>query len=323
MENFVNNLKTLSSKYTQKQIAKDTGVSPASIANYVAGTSEPSVSFLISLKKAYNIDIDNFLTSTIILDNDTKSKKYGYQKFVGHYIVYYYNSSAYKGKIGTYNYNILTFGVISVYENPNLATKGISARGLFMHSRENVEKYLDELNTFENNCEKIEKFYEQFPEHYKGDLEQNSTELFISLGNNNDKCLIILNNPPSSKQYVGGLGTVNSISRGREHAPCVQYIILSRNIFKMPDGEIYNLLSLGSADINVSHETNDIIELFKSLYLSDIDTGLNKNQKHRIIEDTLSTITTNIVNANMFRFAKVSNFEDDNYYRIIKDEDNE
>ena len=61
-------------------------------------------------------------------------------------------------------------------------------------------------------------------------------------------------------------------------------------------------------------------ELFKKLYISDAGNGFNEAQKHRIIEDSLSVLATNIVNANMFRFAKVSDFEDDNYYRMIKDE---
>ena len=131
--------------------------------------------------------------------------------------------------------------------------------------------------------------------------------------------MIILNNPPSEKKYLGGLGTVNSISRGREHVPCVQYIIMSNIILNLPDGEIYNLLSLDITEVNIKNEVNELITLFKKLYLSGTESGLNEYQQKHIIEDSIKTIISNTIDSNMFRFAKVSNMEDDNYYRLIKD----
>ena len=47
--------------------------------------------------------------------------------------------------------------------------------------------------------------------------------------NKDDEVYFIFNNPPSVEKYIGGLGTINSVSRGREHNPCVQFIILSKN----------------------------------------------------------------------------------------------
>ena len=135
--------------------------------------------------------------------------------------------------------------------------------------------------------------------------------------------MIILNNPPSNKRYIGGLGTVNSISRGREHVPCIQYIIFSRIAFNIPDGEIYNLLALDIPEVNVKNEITDLINLIKRLYLSPTKSGLNEFQQKRIVEDSVQNIISDAVDSNMFRFAKVSNMEDDNYYRLIKDADYE
>ena len=133
--------------------------------------------------------------------------------------------------------------------------------------------------------------------------------------------MIILNNPPTQSHYIGGLGTVNSISRGREHIPCVQYILFSSKILKIPDGEIYNLLALGISDVNIKNEVNELIILFKRLYNSQKESGLSEYQQKKIIEDSVKNIISNCIESNMFRFAKVSNFEDDNYYRLIKDAD--
>ena len=323
MDNFLNNLKCLTEVFSQKDIAQKTGFSASSINNYLSGKSQPSALFLLKLKEAYKIDIDQFMTSKIDKENFMK-QNLSYRKFFGNYIVYYYNSSAYKGKVGSYNYDILTFGVISIIDDKDISSpKGTLASGIFMLTRMDAEKYLKVLDSFNGDVDKIKSFYSSFQNSYFGNLEQNTTQLFISLKNNNDQCLIILNNPPSSKKYRGGLGTVNSISRGREHVPCVQYILLSNVPFKVPDGEIYNILSLGVSDINIKNETKELIELIKNLYLTSKPTGLSEYQQRKIVEDSIENIVQNAVDANLFRFAKVSNMEDDQYYRLIKDADYE
>ena len=209
MDNFLNNLKCLTEVFSQKDIAQKTGFSASSINNYLSGKSQPSAMFLLKLKEAYKIDIDQFMTSKIDKENFMK-QNLSYRKFFGNYIVYYYNSSAYKGKVGSYNYDILTFGVISIIDDKDISSpKGTLASGIFMLTRMEAEKYLKVLDSFNGDVEKIKSFYSSFPNSYFGNLEQNTTQLFISLKNNNDQCLIILNNPPSSKKYRGGLGTVN------------------------------------------------------------------------------------------------------------------
>ncbi|MBO5884313.1 MAG: helix-turn-helix transcriptional regulator [Clostridia bacterium] len=321
MDIFLINLKNLANIYTQKDIAEKTGFSASSIANYLSGKSQPSALFLLQLKKHYKIDIDQFLTTEIDVSNfNSKPSEASNKKYVGNYIVYYYNSSAYKGKVGSYNYDVLTFGIITVVDDIDFSSnKGIKSYGLFMLKRDQAEEYFNTLNSFEGDVKKIAEFYSSFENYYWGNLEQNSAQLFISLKNNTDKCMIILNNPPSTKKYIGGLGTVNSISRGREHVPCIQYILLSRAMFTIPDGEIYNILSLGLTEINIKNETNELINLIKKLYLNKTESGLTEYQQRHIVEDSIKNIIFDTIDSNMFRFAKVSNVEDDNYYRLIKD----
>ncbi len=320
MKEFLSNLKYLTDMYTQKVVAEKTGFSTSSIANYLSGKSQPSALFLIQLKKAFKIDIDQFLTIPLDKESFNNEHKLNYTRFFGNYIVYYYNSSAYKGKIGSYNYEILTYGIISVCDDIDFTSpKGIKVNGLFMLSRKEAENILQTLNSYDGDVDKINDFYAQYSNRYWGNLTQNETQLFISLKNNNDKCMIILNNPPSTKKYLGGLGTVNSISRGREHVPCVQYILISQTALAIADGEIYNMLSLDLPDINIKNEVNDLVELIKTLYVSQTETGLNEYQQKRIIEDSITNIISSQIDANMFRFAKVTNMEDDNYYRLLKE----
>ena len=60
---FQENLKKLTKQYTQKGIADRTGFSQSSINNYLSKVSEPSIQFLIALKDAFGISVDDFLFS--------------------------------------------------------------------------------------------------------------------------------------------------------------------------------------------------------------------------------------------------------------------
>lgn len=315
MDNFFqDNLKELASKTSQNELAKKTGFSSASISGYISGKSEPSLKFLLALKEHFGIDIDRFITEKLSSTNVASSSTVD-DKFVGNYIVYYYDSSVYKGKASNLSKNTLRYGVISVFKQ-NSDTKVLAS---LMKDKENAIILKEKLE----DCRNIEEILDVYSKEdtYTGSIESTSTQVFIYIKNtgNNDQGLIILNNPPSNKTYIGGLGTVNSVSRGREHMPCVQFMIVSRHILQIPDGEIYNLLALGMAEINVKSETEQLYKLFQNL--SENADSLTEYQRLKIFEDSLSNTLLDLIDANMFRFAKVSGMEDDNYYRIIRDEE--
>lgn len=315
MDNFFqDNLKELASRTSQNELAKKTGFSKASISGYISGKSEPSLKFLLALKENFNIDIDSFITQKLS-ENITKTSSVVEDKFVGNYIVYYYDSSIYKGKASNLSKNTLRYGVISVFKQ----NSDIKVLASLMKSKENtilLKERLEDART----VEEIVDIYSG-EDAYTGSIESTTTQVFIYIKNtnNNDQGLIILNNPPSNKTYIGGLGTVNSVSRGREHMPCVQFMIVSRYVLQIPDGEIYNLLALGMAEVNVKNETEQLYKLFQNL--SENADSLTEYQRLKIFEDSLSSTLLDLIDANMFRFAKVSGMEDDNYYRIIRDEE--
>lgn len=317
-EMFINNLKLLATRYSQNQIAKDTGVSPASISGYIKGSSEPSVGFLMQLKKAYGYSIDDFLLSKIKLNDEIK-KSNSQERFLGNYIMYYYDSTAYKGAVSNYATNTLNYGIISIFYESEFSPK-LKVKGNFVNSRKEAEKFLSEANKAKT---RVSSMYENFTNGYHGTIEESSNQIFIKMRNESksDQVFMIFNNPPTIKEYIGGLGTSSSVSRGREQMPCVQYIVMSRWALEIPDGEIYNLLSLGTPTIEVSKETERMIELFKNIYLSKSDFAqmLSDFQKKKIIEDSLSNILSEQIEANIFRFAKVSNMEDDKLYRILRE----
>lgn len=320
---FSSNLKKLALHYSQKQIAEDTGMSPASITNYISGVSEPSMYFLTQLKNAYNIDLDTFLfqdLSDIQIKTDLQESV---KRFGGNYLIYYYDSSFYKGANNVYTKNALNYGIVSVFYDPDAVYENsLNCYALFLLERKEAEDIVKVLNQLKNP-KQIKTYYANLNDKYEGSLSVNNSHIFIRLKNlsHEDEVFLILNNPPSRKTYIGGIATVNSISRGREHMPCIQYAIFTRYTLTITDGEIYNLLTLNTPDIGIDLETEQLIKLFKSLYI-DPQNNLNLTdyQKKRIIEESLKNTLNELLENNVFRYAKISDMEDDKYYRIIKEE---
>ena len=321
MENkFHENLKILAKQYTQREIALKTGFSQSSINNYLSGMSEPSMQFLVALKKAFGISIDEFLFSEI-----QNQSEVDYHKYIGNYIVYYYNNTSYKGEVHTNLKNTLNYGVISVLKD-KATDNSVRVYATFVKGRVEATKLLKELNTKTQSVD-IVNTLSQSRYFYKGNLSVSEESISIEIKDkkNGDFISILLNNPPTISDYIGGIGTVNSISRGREHNPCVQYIIISKKIIEKPDGELYNCLKLNDYNINLSDAINDIVSLFKRLYTEDneISLELSENQKMAIIKNKLEYHFYDILEANVFRFAKVSNKEDDAVFKLIREASND
>jgi len=317
MNHFQNNLKILSNKYTTKYIADCTGFSETTINDYLTKSSEPSVQFLIALKKAFGICLDDFLFSNV----DTFNDKSSYDKFIGNYMVYYYNNNSYKGEVHVNIINTLNYGVISIIKEKD-AGDNIVVYGTFVKTKTEASNLLKQLNATTQSKDAISK-YQDMGNLYKGNISTTQQSIFIDLNNNfnGDRTFMILNNPPTKNNYIGGVGTVNSIARGREHNPCVQFVILSKKMIDKPDGEIYDCLKFDDYNINFDYAIKDIVDLFKRLYLdkNEISKHLTENQKNAIIQNKLEYHFYEILDANVFRFAKISNKEDDKIYKLIKD----
>lgn len=310
---FHENLKKLSIQYSQKYIAQKTGFSQSSINNYLSKTSEPSMGFLVALRDAFGISIDDFLFSDFKIEQEQS-----YDRYMGNYLIYYYNNDSYKGEVHTNLKNTLNYGVLSIFKEKPL-DKEVKVRATFMKERTWAVKLLKKLNSSDD----LVGVYEENGNVYEGDISTSDQSIFIYLANksNNDKTFIILNNPPSKLDYIGGVGTVNSIARGREHNPCVQFIIMSKKLIDVPDGEIYDLLKFDDFYVNMEFAIKDIIDLFKRLYAekNEISVELNDNQKLAIVRNKLEYHFNEILEANIFRFAKISNKEDDAIFKLIKE----
>lgn len=321
-------------KTSQKDLADKLNISAATMTDYCSGKHLPNAEVLVSLKKLYGISIDDFLTknfdpsiltqsiSTASIDSNMLMT---YQKYCGFYFVYYFDTSKYKGRDSQPPKDSLVFGILLIYEDPSsldvpifkcAAVLGINDRVAVSHVKATLESMKD--------FSKIKSFIStKYPATaYYGDFELSSEHAFVSMQHaNTDKALLILHRVDSNKEeYTGGIGTINSVSKGRERAPVIQFMGISRHPLSMSAEEIHHSLLLNYPNFKAESETEEMIQNFKNLFGNSEDgkKGFSDYQKSIMVRSTLERHIRKSLERNMFRYGKVSERDDDEWYHAIK-----
>ena len=329
------NLKHLLSqkKMTQKDLCILMGVTPATMSEYCNGGRLPSVDFFITLKKHFNINIDEFLTKSVTVTADalpqtSKSDPAAediYGRYCGSYIVYYFDTGRYKGYDTQSPKDSVTFGLLCIYGEESVigVMRYRVAALLGLEAREDAETAREKLGERPAG-EEVRKYADSCEEgtFYEGDFELSPEHGFISLKHGHtDRAFVILHRVEIDKgDYIGGIGTVNSVSKGRERAPVVQFMGLSRYPLAMSVEEIHHTLLLGYPGFNAEEETEEMIRNFKALYVDPNETAneFSEYQKSVIVRSMLERYIKKSLQRNVFRYGKVSVNDDDNWYHVIK-----
>jgi len=319
-----------------KELHNITGYSEAAISKYRTGKQLPPINFLCELKKLYGISIDDFLykeiskssiSSVEVSDGDEISL---YRKFVGTYIIYYLNTSDYKGRDKSTPEESLLFGILNIseiktsFDEPTfrcICIFGIKDRETATLQKKEIEQM--------NSYSEIEAYIEQNKESnlskktYYGTFELTADHAFINLEHaKKDRALIILHRVNSNKdEYIGGMGTVNSVSKGREPMPTAQYIAFSRYPISLSAEEIHHQLLLGHPTYKADEKAKELIALFKKTYmLPDPDDEIHSElEKELTIKVNLERYVKESLRNNMFRYAKISERDDGTWYDLLKE----
>ena len=320
---------------TQKELADQVGITAASMTDYCKARRLPTTEFFIALKKLYGISIDEFLTQSFSikksqesdenweLSNNTKTT---YQKYCGTYFVYYFDTSKLKGRDMLLPRESLLYGILCIYETPSfldIPHYGCAAI-LGIHERANaftLKKKLEELSRSSQIVEYIGKEYANTA--YFGDFELSQEHAFVSMTHGNtDKALLIFHRVDNNKEnYAGGIGTINSISKGRERMPVVQFMGISRYPLALSVEEIHHRLLLNYPTFKAENETQEMIRTFKTLYVAEGEPKhqFTEYQKSIVMQSTLERYIRKSLERNMFRYGKISERDDDDWYHSIKD----
>lgn len=326
-------------KINQKILSEQTGYSEAAICKYVNEKQFPPLDFFFALKKLYNISIDDFISKEIYRGEISKpinlseleqAEAVMYNKCCGTYFVYYLNTSNYKGRDQNSPEEALFYGVLNISENKTNLNKSdyrcIAVLGI--KERTTAAALKKKLDSFSNSSDAEKYITEDSAESlskktYYGDFELNANHAFITLSHDRkDKALIILHRVNTNKkEYIGGMGTINSVSKGREGMPTAQYIALSRYPISLSAEEIHHNLLLSHPSYKADEHAKSLIALFKKTYMfpdteNEIHTELEKSL---IIKVNLERYVKESLTRNMFRYAKISNRDDEAWYKLLKE----
>lgn len=319
---------------TQKALAEELGIAAASMSDYCKGRRIPNVEFFILLKERYGISIDDFLTKqlpesgTPSVSKETDADRglmAAYRKYCGSYFTYYFDTSKYRGRDTQEPHESLMYGVLILYEKPSAGSRPDfgSAAVLGVRDRKQVTIIKKTLDGLRAAPETLEYIGEHYPgTAYYGDFELTREHAFIRMSHaDTDRAFLILHRVDNNKpDYTGGIGTVNSVSKGRERMPVVQFMGISRHPLAMSAEEIHHSLLLSYPEFQTDAEAEGMIRSFKELYISPEERvrDFSEYQKSIIVRSTLERYIKKNIERNVFRYGKISERDDDDWYHTIK-----
>lgn len=128
-------------------------------------------------------------------------------------------------------------------------------------------------------------------------------------------------NSSEGSEYKGGLATMMSISRGEEHMPCIQAIVLSKRGFTIAKEELAKYLFMEPPKVNLKEETKAIVAYMKALFPGeDADSPLSQladADKTFILESYIEKKLTEVIKRNVVGYYKVSTEMDSALYKAV------
>lgn len=267
-----------------------------------------------------------------------------YEKYVGAYNMAYFSTDAKYGDNKRSTARDLAFGILSVYkgnavegtptlkaitltnctfEDQRRITALHQSEGANIREKKILECYYDIANSKQDNNNNTSTKY-----LYQGELTltERITEISLHQLKGSDVIHISLHNRAANSsagsKYRGGLGTMLSTSRGIEHMPCVQAIILSKRCFEdISHEELAKHLLLMPSQVNMRSEASDIITYTRALYPSDSSNThlsmLPESDKLFMLENYIEKKLTDVIMRNLLRYYKVSVAQDSIVYKAI------
>jgi hypothetical protein len=269
------------------------------------------------------------------------------EKYYGNYMFSYFNTSHTPDGSEQSTQGRLSYGILTIY--PTDDDSVMSVAGYFSCTEAEAKQAWPVFASLDPTAKDIVERYESQAEYvfpreerldrthylrklYRGSmvLTETMADMTMKQRRGSDIVHIMLHNraaeSSSGKLYVGGLGTMVSVSRGEEHMPCCQSVYLSRYWPSSRSEEILaNHLYMAPPRFDaVDAAVNDITVFLKVLYPQDgsISTlaSLADDIKAEALNSCIRNHLTNMVRSAVARYYKVAKEEDSQVYKEIKGE---
>ena len=265
-----------------------------------------------------------------------KEVKHG--DFLGNYLCYFFDQSK---PVHNQDHKLnreLRYGVVSVFDAYESLTGDVSVKAIAaFFKEENVETAFELKRTldsiFNYNAEEAnlnsrnmaieEAFKIDNVSAYEGAVTFSDHHTFINVQSNahGDNALIILYSPQKKvdSDYIGGIGSVASIARGRTHMPTAQKIILSKYELKCTREIIAEKLGMSAAEIAQEHESEAICEFCRKLYLGqEYSMHFDEADKAALVRRRLDQLVKNYIEKNICCVGSVTEDEDMAVFKLIE-----
>ena len=333
---------------SKTQFAQKMNIAASTVTNYLtpSDTRIPPVSFLMNVCllpeiKELGLDITiNDLVSgefdPMVRDKDAVLEhKPVHHDFLGNYYCYYFDQSKEVSLRETETARDLRFGVITFFDEPNTLTGqiGYEAYAMFYKASERekavaLKTDVDALfgsdsTPFSVRNTAIRSRYRRESGFYAGGVKFSSTHAFVGItGNSFRDCAMITFYTPSKKDgvsYIGGIGTVSSVTHGSDRMPVAQKIIISQVKLRCPDEVIAEYLNMTSHRIDLNDQAKMLAELCSKLFHPQTKAGyLDDSDRTAIIKERLNQLVRDYIHNCIFTVSAVSKEEDKKIYSLIR-----
>lgn len=268
-----------------------------------------------------------------------------YMKYIGTYHLAYFITDAKLGANKRTTARALSYGMLSVYAGN--AVDGIPtlrAAAFFNCTEAERDMLIRSIRKAEGQGggRSVRSCYEKMataphPDShemtrmkcfYEGEviLSERVTEITLHQVKGSDVVHIELHNRAAissqGSMYKGGLATMMSTSRGEEHMPCVQAVVLSKRGFdNIAKEELADRLFLEPPRIDLQEETKAIVAYMKALFPGeDADNPLSQlaeADKTFILESYIEKKLTEVIKRNVLGYYKISTAMDSDIYKAV------
>ncbi len=320
----------------QEELAQELGISVQLLSEYLSGEKIPDTQTLLTIKNLYHISIDEFLTSEIRYSkqirkyNDLKDETdiKMLRRFCGVYHMHYFDTTVYKYTNITDKLRPrISNGILQIYEEKTpLGNSCFKAVAITCCTRSECNNFFVQMTADSSLNTLHDLDLSQIKHHhfYNGELDATAHNFFVSLSSETrDKCLMIFQNPDSSKKYFGGIGTVNSVSRGHESMPCAQFMMITRTPLTCDDNEIAELLHLSYRKMAFSDEENMLVNRLKKIMITSganlvNGAALSDDETDVLICHNIEKLVNRLIRHQYFKCATISIQDDYNWYKIME-----
>ena len=326
---------------TQQEFADKMGIAPATLVKILNKSQMPTLyPFFSNLTELSGYSVEELVNMDLSQlekgefdDGENQLDENQKNKLCGLYILHYFDTSAFKGREDKSAREALVFGLLLIYKDKNGRHCSLALFGLKQEEMLNRFKSWGGGTTQNISMATVAaKMREYLSVHvYEGIVDISNGHIYLNLNyGNRDHAYVILHRPDgTAKHYIGGLGAMVSVSKGRYSSPCQQILGVSRYYLDVSEEEIARRLQLGYPSIKPGDKCEPLIKLIKQMYQpepettmftdrSHFDMDLTDVHKEYIIRGEITKIITDMVENNMYRTSKISYIDDDEWYHFVK-----